>query len=237
MGLTWFIYGMLHLILYTFKLHGTDRKYDPKWQTTGNRQFLFKSQTLDNIFRACVYGVPIWTGWEVLYLWLAANGRVPLISWEENPVWFAGLFLLIPFWRETHFYFIHKLLHWKPLLRTIHTVHHKNPNPGPWSGLAMHPLEHLMYFSVAAVHFIVPSHPLHFLFTIQVTGLIPANDHTGFEPPLFKGRLHTGSYFHYLHHRYVSCNFGGSKIPWDRWLGRFYDGTGQYRTRRKKENG
>jgi sterol desaturase/sphingolipid hydroxylase (fatty acid hydroxylase superfamily) len=66
------------------------------------------------------------------------------------------MFFLIPLWRETHFYFIHKLIHWKPLMQTIHTVHHKNPNPGPWSGMSIHPVEHLLYFSVVLIHFVVP---------------------------------------------------------------------------------
>ena len=29
------------------------------------------------------------------------------------------------------------------------SLHHKSYNPGPWSGLSMHPIEHLMYYSCA----------------------------------------------------------------------------------------
>jgi sterol desaturase/sphingolipid hydroxylase (fatty acid hydroxylase superfamily) len=43
-----------------------------------------------------------------------------------------------------HFYWIHRLIRWKPLYNAIHFVHHKNLKVGPWSGLAMHPLEHLV---------------------------------------------------------------------------------------------
>ncbi|RKX89234.1 MAG: hypothetical protein DRP70_04425 [Spirochaetes bacterium] len=42
-----------------------------------------------------------------------------------------------------------------------------------------------------------------------------------------------GNYFHYLHHRYVSCNFGRGTIPWDKWLGLFYDGEGVYKAKGK----
>ena len=93
----------------------------------------------------------------------------------------------------------------------------------------MHPVEHLLYLSVVMIHFVVPSHPLHFFFNSQLTALTPATGHHGFEGPLFHGKLQTGSYFHYLHHRYVSCNFGEATVPLDRWFGRFYDGIGPYR--------
>jgi sterol desaturase/sphingolipid hydroxylase (fatty acid hydroxylase superfamily) len=117
-------------------------------------------------------------------------------------------------------------------MTAIHRVHHMNPNPAPWTGLAMHPVEHVLYFSALAIAFVLPLHPVHFFFMSQLKALTPAFGHQGFEGPLFNGRLPTGSYFHYLHHRFGSCNFGESTIPWDRWLGVFYDGTGTYRPKR-----
>lgn len=232
---TWVVYGGYHLVLYKLKLQGSDRKYHPKWQIIGSRRYLFSNQVYDNVFRACALAVPTWTTYEVLYSWASANGKVPGLSFSEHPLWFTGFFLLIPLWREVHFYFIHRTLHWKPLLRAVHSVHHKNPNPGPWAGLAMHPVEVFLYFSVAAIHFIIASHPLHFFFNIQLTALTPALGHHGFEGPLFNGKLQTGSYFHYLHHRYVNCNFGESTIPLDKWLGRFYDGNSPYPYRSTKK--
>ena len=225
------VYGAYHLALYTLKLHGSDRKYHPKWQEKGSAKFLFKNQVWDNMFRTCVVGATTWTAYEVLYLWLTANGHLTILEWSRNPVWFVALFFLIPLWRETHFYLVHRLIHIKPLMRAVHSVHHKNPNPGPWSGLAMHPVETILYFSVVLIHFVVPSHPVHFFFNSMTTALSPANGHHGFEGPLFGGKLITGSYFHYLHHRYVSCNFGETTVPLDKWFGRFYDGTGPYTTK------
>src|SRR5208337_2076792 len=203
----------------------------PQWQAKKTKKFLFNDQVFDNVFRTCVPGCTVWTAYEALYIWGAANRWWPYLNPAEHPVWFGALFLLTPLWRETHFYCIHKLIHWRPLMNAIHHVHHMNPNPGPWSGLAMHPVEHLLYFSVVAIHFVVPSHPLHFFFNSQPTGLSPAFGHSGFEGPLFNGKWVTGSYFHYLHHRFVSCNFGESTVPLDKWFGRFFDGMGLYRTR------
>lgn len=230
--LLWLVYGGYHLTLYTWKLHGSNRKYHPQWQAVDNRRFLFGNQVYDNMLRSCVYGGVIWTAYEVLYMWGLGNGWFPVLRAREHPVWFAGMFLLIPLWRELHFYWIHRALHWRPLMRTVHRVHHMNPNPGPWAGMAMHPVEVLIYFSVVTIHFVLAAHPLHFFFNSQLTALTPALGHHGFEGPLFQGKLPTGSYFHYLHHRYVSCNFGESTVPLDRWFGSYYDGTGRFDAKR-----
>ena len=101
----------------------------------------------------------------------------------------------------------------------VQYLHHLNKNPGPWSGLSMHPVEHLLYFSVVLIHFVVPSHPLHFFFNSQHTALTPAGGHSGFD-----GVMHSGSYFHYLHHHYFECNYGEATIPLDKWFGTFRDG-------------
>jgi sterol desaturase/sphingolipid hydroxylase (fatty acid hydroxylase superfamily) len=224
MVLLWMVQGGWHLLLFTFKAQGTERKYDPRWLRTGDRNFTFKNQLADNIFWSCASGVPIWTAYEVWYMWAAANGKVPLITWTEHPIYFAVWLCLIPFWREFHFYWIHRAIHWKPMYKYVHYLHHKNVNPGPWSGMAMHPVEHLFYFSVVLIHWIVPSHPLHFLFNAQHTALTPAGGHHGFEGPILKGKLPTGSYFHYLHHRYFECNYGEATLPLDKMFGTFRDG-------------
>lgn len=230
--LLWFVYGGYHLLLYILKVEGKYKKYHPDWQQKNNKRFLFNNQVYDNVFRACISGVPIWTAYEVLYIFLVTRGIIPYISFGANPVWFVFLFLIIPLIRETHFYIVHKILHIGFLMRKVHRVHHMNPNPGPWSGMAMHPVEHLLYFSVVLVHFIIPSHPIHFFLNIQLTALTPAGGHTGFETPLFGGLVPVGDYFHYLHHKHVACNFGNTTIPWDKWYGIYYSGEGKY-TRQK----
>jgi sterol desaturase/sphingolipid hydroxylase (fatty acid hydroxylase superfamily) len=225
LALLWLVSGFWHLLLYTLKLQGTERKYDPRWLCVNDPRFLFRNQLLDNIFWSCVSGCTIWTAYEVLYMWAAARHLVPYASWRAHPVYNAVWLCLIPFWREFHFYWIHRAIHWPPLYKRVHYLHHKNNNPGPWSGMAMHPVEHLLYFSVVLIHWIVPSHPIHFLFNAQHTALTPAGGHHGFEGPILKGRIPTGSYFHYLHHRYFECNYGESTLPFDKWFGTFTDGT------------
>lgn len=230
LAMLWFVYGGYHLLLYSLKVQGNVQKYNPKWQQLNSKRFMFNNQVYDNVFRSSVISAAFWTGYEVFYIWMYSKGVLPYVSFGERPVYFILLLFLIPIMKEIHFYTIHKILHHGWLMRKVHSVHHMNPNPGPWSGLAMHPVEGFFYFSVVLLMFVIPSHPIHFFFTSQLTALTPAGVHTGFEGPLFGRKWPSGDYFHYLHHKHVSCNYGGGTIPMDRWFGRFYDGEGPYKT-------
>jgi sterol desaturase/sphingolipid hydroxylase (fatty acid hydroxylase superfamily) len=224
MGLIWLVYGGYHLYFYILKREGTRGKYDSRWPETDSRVFLFRNQVYDNIFWTCGVSGLIWTALEALTLWLYANKLIPRLDWAAHPVWFTLWFFLIPFWREFHFYWVHRLIHWKPLYRYVHYLHHKNINPISWSGMAMHPIETMLYLSVAMIHWVAPSHPFHFLFNLQHAALAPACGHHGFEGPVLNGKWPTGSYFHYLHHRYFECNYGEATLPLDKWFGTFRDG-------------
>ena len=97
--------------------------------------FLHRNQTRDNIFWSCTSGVGIWTAYEVIMMWGYANGWFPhFLVWHENPVLFVAWFLIIPCWSAVHFYVIHRLLHWKPLFRIAHALHHRNVTVGPLVG-------------------------------------------------------------------------------------------------------
>jgi sterol desaturase/sphingolipid hydroxylase (fatty acid hydroxylase superfamily) len=220
-------YGVFHVRLYVRRAQGVMFKYNAQWPETDNRSFVFRGQTRDNIFWTLVSGVPVWSAYEILTLWAMANGVIPTLSWAEHPVYFIALLVLLPLFREIHFYLVHRLIHWRPLYRTIHKLHHKNANPGPWSGLAMHPVEHVLYFSGVLILWIVPAHPLHVIFQLLETGLSPAPAHAGFDRMVVgEGEtIETHCYAHYLHHKYFNCNYADGAIPLDRWFGSFNDGT------------
>jgi sterol desaturase/sphingolipid hydroxylase (fatty acid hydroxylase superfamily) len=173
-------------------------------------------------------GVTFWTAYEAFFMWAYANDLLPYyLDWTAHPVLFVLMLLAIPFWASLHFYFIHRLLHWPPLYRIAHAVHHRNDNTGPWSGLSMHPIEHIIYLSSVLIHVVLASHPIHILFHNQWNTLGAATTHTGFECITFKGIpiLNLGSFHHQLHHRYYHCNYGNQYMPWDRWFGSDNDGT------------
>ena len=106
-------------------------------------------------------------------------------------------------------------------------MHHRNVNPGPLSGLSMHPVEHVIYFSTLLIHFVIPSHPLHVFYHIYWLVLGTVSTHAGYEEIWVrkKSLLQVGSFFHQIHHRYFNCNYGNPEIPFDRWFGSYNDGT------------
>jgi len=224
LALMWLVYGGYHLYLYVIKGEGTKGKYDKRWPAEDSSVFLFHSQVLDNLFWTSGVAVVIWTAYEAVGLWLFASHRIPYLGWNEHPVWFVLWIFAVPLWRDFHFYWSHRITHWKPLYKYVHYLHHKNVNPGPWSGMAMHPVETAFYLSVATIHWIVPSHPFHFLYDLQHAALSPAGSHHGFHGPILEGKWSTGNYFHYLHHRYFECNYGAPTLPFDKWFGTFRDG-------------
>lgn len=227
--------GGLHLYFYTFTQQGQKLKYDPRPLSKSGRQFTLGGQVRDNMFWSLGSGVFFWTSYEALMFWAMANGWAPVLLWVDNPVWFILLFLLTPIWISFHFYWIHRLLHWPPLYKLAHALHHRNINVGPWSGLSMHPLEHLLFFSSILIHFLVPAHPLHILFHMQHQSLTAATSHTGFENLLVKDSktLALGTFHHQLHHRYFGVNYGNLQMPWDKWFGSFHDGTAEAHERMK----
>jgi len=222
------VVGVWHLWLYTRKAQGTQYKYSNRWLADDNPTFLFRSQLADNMIWTLGSAVPIWTAYEVVTLWLQAKGVLPTVSFRAHPIYCMALMLFIPLFREVHFYCIHRLIHWPPLYRTVHHLHHNNVNVGPWSGMAMHPVEHVLYFSGVLLHWIVPSHPLHVIFHLQHLSFAPSQGHSGFERVVLADgvAVPTGNFMHYLHHKYFEVNYGGDGlVPIDKWCGTFHDGS------------
>jgi len=140
--------GGLHLYFYSFSAQGDKLKYDPRPLMKNGKQFTLGGQIRDNMFWTLGSGVGFWTAYEVLMFWCLSNGYVPMLTWATNPVWFIAIFFLMP--------------------------HHRNINVGPWSGLSMHPIEHIMYLGTVLIHFVIGAHPLHILFHLQYYTLTAA---------------------------------------------------------------
>ncbi|MEM6307343.1 MAG: sterol desaturase family protein [Pseudomonadota bacterium] len=218
----------LHLIFHQWQWQGTDKKYDPRPFPRQGRMFTFQSQLADNVFWTLASGVTVWTAWECILWGAMANGYAPTTTFTATPIWFVVVFFLIPIWESFYFYWIHRILHTRALYR-FHALHHRNTDVGPWSGLSMHPIEHMMYFGTASVHFILPTHPVHLIAHLMFYGIYAITTHTGFEG-LFSGqkkRVHLGNFHHQMYHRFFEVNYGTLEIPWDKFFGTFHDGSDQ----------
>ncbi|KAH8072013.1 C-4 methylsterol oxidase [Aureococcus anophagefferens] len=153
-------YGYWHFMLYRTKDQGgASRKYEPdSWPTAGNMAHNLWYWSL---------GVAQWTFWEcaMCRIWgtggadfatdAAVFGDYTLLL--KN----AAVLLLVPVWRDFHFYVAHRFLHVRACYKYVHGLHHRNADPEPFSGMCMHPVEHLYYFSNA------------FFPTLLVDGLSP----------------------------------------------------------------
>jgi sterol desaturase/sphingolipid hydroxylase (fatty acid hydroxylase superfamily) len=220
------VFGAWHYFLYIRKSQGKTFKLNGRWPSTDNSAFLFKNQNVDNVIWSLASGVPIWTAFEAIAYWVFANGYVPWVNWSDNPIYFVLILAITPALHDVHFYCVHRLLHWPPLYKWVHTVHHNAVNVGPWSGLAMHPVEHIFYFSGIFLHFLIPSHPFHAMFHGFVSALGPARGHAGFEKLVIGDQVvEVKCHQHYLHHKYFECNYGDGPVPLDKWMGTHHDGS------------
>lgn len=221
------ICGGSHLYLHTFESQANYTRYDKRDLERLSKRFLFQNQVWDNMFSTLTTGVACWVFWEALLLWSFANGIAPLIEISENPIWFVLLLGLIPWWTYFYFDLQHRLLHTKFLYKHVHYVHHKNKTTGPWSGLAMHPVEHFLLMSDSLVFFLVSSHPIHVIYDLLFHGIGAPLSHTGFERLRLHRRLEfrVGDFYHQLHHRFVDVNHGTLDTPFDKWFESWHDGT------------
>jgi len=155
-------------------------------------------------------GVCIWTLYENVFCYLWASGRLPYIS---DAITFSGttngnLYLLaalmgVPVWRSVHFYFAHRFLHFGPLYQQVHSLHHRNTDIEPFSGLCMHPIEHLYYYACVAPSLVFYCSPYAFFWNGLHLLFSPAAGHSGYEDHF------QSDAFHYMHHRYFECNYAG----------------------------
>jgi sterol desaturase/sphingolipid hydroxylase (fatty acid hydroxylase superfamily) len=124
---------------------------------------------------------------------------------------------------DAWFYWLHRLIHTRPLYARIHRWHHMTATPVAWSNNSDRLLDNLFlqsYWLVA--HFLVPAAPAvllaHKLYD-QITGIV---GHSGYEhggiwcrpPSPLVGVTH-----HDQHHRHFRCNYATHFTWWDRLMG------------------
>jgi sterol desaturase/sphingolipid hydroxylase (fatty acid hydroxylase superfamily) len=199
-GITFGYFSFWHVALYGLNM--------------ANRPFIAnRTYSVDKVLHNAFWttsGIAIWTVFENIFAHLWATGRLPYISnyLSLNTPWGIAAFVTslmgIPLWRSFHFYFAHRFLHYTPLYRQVHSLHHRNTDIEPFSGLCMHPVEHLYYFACVLPNLVLYCSPFALVWNGMHLLLSPAASHSGYEDH-FQSDM-----FHYLHHRYFECNYAGS---------------------------
>ena len=176
-------------------------------------------KVLHNLFYT-VMGILQWTLVEGAFIHLYKSGRLPYVDAMANPsvmLQTLVLSILLPSFRDVHFYFAHRFIHLRPLYKYVHSLHHRNTDIEPFSGLAMHPIEHLYYYTCYHPNLVLPLVGIvisPFLVFWMGAHLVisPACSHSGFEDHF------SASTEHYLHHRFCDVNFAAG-INFDAYFG------------------
>lgn len=193
-------YAFFFVGLYVFKMSG--RKYlENSYPTVGNMAHNMYYWTL---------AIVQWTWWEAVMVRLWATGAVEFKSYDEimadNNLIALNVFwvLAIPVWRDVHFYIAHRFLHIRSIYTYVHKLHHRNADPEPFSGMCMHPIEHLYYFSNAFTPSLYLSglSPLIFTWNFIHLTIAPGAAHSGWEDHF------QADQYHYVHHAKFECNYG-----------------------------
>ena len=121
---------------------------------------------------------------------------------QANVARTIGWTLAVPLYRSVHFYFAHRFIHIRCLYKYVHSLHHRNTDIEPFSGLCMHPIEHLYYYSCVGPSLYFTMSPFHAMWNLIHLLISPAASHSGWEDNM------QADQFHYLHHKKFECNYG-----------------------------
>jgi Delta7-sterol 5-desaturase len=140
--------------------------------------------------------------------------------------WLLASLPLMIVWHDFYFYWTHRLMHTRWMLRHVHGVHHRSRNPSPWAAYSFHPLEALINGLVTPLALLAV--PLHWsvllLFSLHQI-VRNAHGHLAAEtmPKNFVrhalGKHFTTTTHHHMHHETARDHYGLWFTWWDRWCG------------------
>lgn len=145
---------------------------------------------------------------------------------DAYPLLFTALSLpLILVLHDAYFYWVHRLLHWRPIFRLFHLTHHRSHTPTAWAAYAFAPGEAVMMALFVPLYgYLLPVHELVLFAFLMIMIVRNAMGHSGVEfHPLgwvdSPFDLFTSVTHHDLHHQRGRGNYGLYFTWWDRWMG------------------
>ena len=177
-----------------------------------------------SLYSAAIYGIPagvIAWGWD-------QRGWTQIYSdWNAYPWWWMPLSVLAYlFAHDSWFYWSHRAMHWPPLFKRVHAVHHASRPPTAWAAMSFHPWEAITgAIVIPLLVFLIPIHVAMLLIVLTIMTMMGVTNHMGWEvfPKwLVHGMLGRGlitASHHELHHQKYRCNYGLYFRFWDRLCG------------------
>jgi len=208
-------------LAYAFFYIWRKRKY---WLAKIQQRYPDKKQVLNEIKNSfismSIFGVVI-----LLTIWAGNMGLTrayaPINKYGYGYYVFSILLMILM--HDTYFYWTHRMLHWKPLFKTVHKTHHLSVNPTPFAAYAFHPVEAVIEVGIIPlVSFTVPHATSAITIFVLYSLFLNVIGHLGYElfPKGFAGhwlfRWHNTSTHHNMHHRLTKYNYGLYFNFWDR---------------------
>ena len=111
-------------------------------------------------------------------------------------------------WQSVWEYYWHRLMHYPPLYRLLHKLHHHYKSPQPWDDLFIHPLEAFGYYVILySPAFCVGAVPVQsFLIYVALLGTFGVLDHCGVDLVVLSPAVYN-TRFHDLHHKLTRVNY------------------------------
>jgi lathosterol oxidase len=201
----------------------------PKWlrgrrlQSTDPGRARVLSEVAYSLSTVVIFSV---VGLSLLYAQRTGLTRIYLGVPERGWAYLGASTAVAVLVHDAYFYWTHRLLHWRPLYRAAHHVHHRSTSPTPWAAYAFHPIEALIQAGVyVLIVFTIPMHPLALMVFLVYMIVRNVVGHLGFEiwPSGFARhpltRWHLTPTHHDLHHHFGRGNYGFYFSFWDDWAG------------------
>ena len=138
--------------------------------------------------------------------------------------WLSAAILIVL--HDAWFYWTHRALHYPPLFRRFHRLHHRSNRPTPFTSYSFDIGEAVVNaIYLPLILLVLPAHPLALLIFVTHMMLRNALAHCGYEVfpagrdgrPFF-GWMTTVTH-HDMHHAHAGTNLGFYFTWWDRWMG------------------
>lgn len=195
------------------------RRVPESIETSSGRALRLRSGQLREELLLSTLSILIFAAQAVALVWLLRHGWLT-IDWHRSLWHLLWELPVLYLWNELHFFAVHRLLHWKPLYRSVHIWHHRSVITTPFSAYSFHPIESFLLGAVMPLALVFHAFSPWALLgltimslLLNVSGHLPHEQvRSGFNALLPHSRYHN------RHHREFYIHFSFSLPLLDRWF-------------------